>query len=299
MKIKFHQTKGSWLISVWGGVALLLACGRAWGGPFADSYSVETLTPGTWEYVQWVTANEGKERGNYSDLMFRNEIKWGAAKNWEVGLMVMSQDVDAFHDLGNRTTGGMGVPATVGQAHPYSNYDFTWVAPEARYRWLDPKKAPIGVGFYFEPAMGPDEYELQTRILLQKDFLQGKLVWTGNIDWNWKWINNEVVWNQTMTFALTGGLSYHLAPQWWAGIEYRQDADFSSFATDSIQDFVFSAGPSIGYERKGWWVKGVVLAQLPVAEGLTASARSSEINGEIFTSAHSELEVEVKVGFRF
>ncbi len=56
---------------------------------------------------------------------------------------------------------------------------------EAIYRLLSPYKDPIGLALYFELAVGDQETELEWKILLQKNWLEDRLVWAQTSTTNW------------------------------------------------------------------------------------------------------------------
>src|SRR5262249_59631300 len=73
-------------------------------------------------------------------------------------------------------TGGEDVHAGHNPATPFDSYHFESVSFESIYRLLSPYKAPIGLALYFEPSVGDQESELEWKILLQKNWLEDRLV---------------------------------------------------------------------------------------------------------------------------
>ena len=65
----------------------------------------------------------------------------------------------------------------------FDSYHFESVSFEAIYRVLSPYKNPIGLDFYFEPAVGDQETELEWKVLLQKNWVEDRLVWALNINY--------------------------------------------------------------------------------------------------------------------
>ena len=63
-------------------------------------------------------------------------------------------------------TGGEDVHAGHDPSTPFDSYHFESVSFEAIYRVLSPYKNPIGLAFYFEPAVGDQETKLEWKVLL-------------------------------------------------------------------------------------------------------------------------------------
>src|SRR5439155_1059477 len=67
---------------------------------------------------------------------------------------------------------------------PFDSYHyFESVSLEAIYRLLSPYKDPIGLALYFEPSIGDQERELEWKVILQKNWLEDRLVWALNINY--------------------------------------------------------------------------------------------------------------------
>src|SRR5262249_61027165 len=78
-------------------------------------------------------------------------------------------------------SGGEDVHAGHNPATQFDSYHFESVSLEGIYRLLSPYKDPIGLALYFEPSMGDQETELEWKILLQKNWLEDRLVWALNV----------------------------------------------------------------------------------------------------------------------
>ena len=88
-------------------------------------------------------------------------------------------------------TGGEDVQAGHDPATPFDGYHFESVSFESIYRLISPYKAPIGLALYFEPSVGDQETELEWKILLQKNWLEDRLVWALNINYELEFEKEE------------------------------------------------------------------------------------------------------------
>ncbi|MDP0941854.1 hypothetical protein, partial [Klebsiella quasipneumoniae] len=63
----------------------------------------------------------------------------------------------------------------------YRKTRFETVSLEAIYQLMNPVTDPIGLALYIEPELGPRERDLEWRIILQKNWLDDRLIFAANI----------------------------------------------------------------------------------------------------------------------
>lgn len=298
-----------------GGAALWLSTpflARADEALFGYIYTTDLLPKGHFELEQWVDGKFGKQNGSYSNLRFRSEIEYGFTDNFQGSLYINSRDVYASRDTLNRETGGEDVPANHDPSKRYSRYRFESVSSEFIYRFLSPYKSPFGLALYLEPAVGEGFYEMEAKLILQKNFLEDRLVWATNLTWEWEWKREEATfgaergspeaqrfWQHEMELEVTTGLSYRFAQNWSAGVELRNHEEFSKFQESAVEHSAFFVGPTLHYGGKRWWATLSVLAQLPLAQGYNQEQRDNISGGRIFGDEHEAVQARLRVGFNF
>ncbi len=69
----------------------------------------------------------------------------------------------------------------------WSDKRFVGVSAEAIYRVLSPYTDGVGLAFYVEPTIGPQFKELETKVILQKNFLDDRLTTAFNFTYAPEW----------------------------------------------------------------------------------------------------------------
>jgi hypothetical protein len=83
---------------------------------------------------------------------------------------------------------------------------------------LSPYTDPIGLAFYLEPSIGPNFRKIEARIILQKNFLDDRLIVASNITWAPEIRPPlEAPANIETDFNGSLGVSYRFAPNWSFG----------------------------------------------------------------------------------
>ena len=275
-------------------LALTLLASRALAGesPFGYVYTTDTHPKGKREVEQWITQRHGQSRGDYDAWQFRTELEYGVRDDLQTALYLNYDRVDAFHNKPDDTTGpGAFVPDEVNPGARYRSTFFESVSNEWIYRVLSPYKDPIGLALYIEPSYGSKKRELEGKIILQKNFLDDRLVWAANLTAAREKEKFHGEWERESELELTSGLAYQFAPHWHGGFEYRHHRGHE-YAANFL-------GPSFHYADKSWWVTATFLSQLGNAKAYTDDAREDIIGGRFYGEHHERNELRVKVGFSF
>ena len=181
-----------------------------------------------------------KEHGSYSVIDFREEFEYGVTDNFQLALYLNHHYVDANDDVpvadpahpkkrlpGVYETGGEDVHAGYNPAKPFDSYHFESVSLEGIYRLLSPYKDPIGLALYFVPSAGDQETELEWKILLQKNWLEDRLVWALNVNYELEYEKSEDGYERDGMFEWFTGLSYRFVRNWSAGLEFWNHHEFA------------------------------------------------------------------------
>ena len=270
--------------------------------PFGYVYTTDTHSKGKSEVEQWFTQRRGQSNGDYSAWQFRTEFEYGVTDNLQTSLYANYDRVSAFRNRADGTTGpGAFVPDGVDPNARYSKSFFESISNEWIYRLLSPYKDPIGLALYVEPTYGAKKRELEGKLILQKNFIDDRLVWAANLTAAIEKERFHGEWEKESELEFTTGLAYQFANHWHGGVEYRNHRGYEGFGFANSKRLYSTnfIGPSIHYADKSWWVTATWLRQMGNASGYTDSARDDIIGGRLYGEHHERNELRVKVGFNF
>lgn len=270
--------------------------------PFGYVYTTDTHPRGEREIEQWLTRRHGQSRGDYDLWQARTEFEYGITDRLQTALYLNYDHVSAFHNRADGTTGpGAFVPDSVDPDARYRRTFFQSFSNEWIYRVLSPYKDPIGLALYIEPTWGPDERELETKLILQKNFLEDRLVWAANLTAAAEKERFHGDWENEGELEFTTGLAYQVAPGWHAGLEYRHHRGYEGrgFSAAKRVYAVNFIGPSVHYASRKWWLTATFLSQIANAKAYNDEAREDLIGGRFYGEHHERNELRIKVGFEF
>jgi hypothetical protein len=281
---------------------LLGAAALAGESPFGYVYTTDTHPRGERELEQWLTRRHGQSRGDYDLWQGRTEIEYGITDRLQTSLYLNYDHVSAFHNRPDGTTGpGAYVPDAVDPHARYGRTFFQSFSSEWIYRILSPYKDPIGLALYLEPSWGPDERELETKLIVQKNFLEDRVVWAANLTVAAEKERFHGDWEREGELELTTGLAYQFAPRWHAGVEYRHHRGYEGpgFSAGKRAYAVNFIGPSVHYASRKWWLTATFLRQMANAKAYNDTAREDVIGARFYGEHHERNELRVKLGFAF
>lgn len=263
---------------------------------FGYSYAAETLPKGKSEAYSWTTARLDKGPGHYAGFDFKQELEYGITDRFQMSLYFNER----YHSYAG---GSIEEDGAAKRLHRFA-YDGNQLA--FKYNVLSPYKDAVGLAFYVEPGYsliekGPGdkvlEWELETKVILQKNFLDDQLITALNLTTEFAWgrprpaggesFDGEMVWE------VSGGACYRVAPKWFVGVEARYETAFPNMDLHHQESWAFFAGPAVHYGGERWWA---TLTWLPQLTGdAPGSARSSQLDLE----HHERQEIRLKVGYNF
>jgi hypothetical protein len=144
------------------------------------------------------------------------------------------------------------------------------ISNEWKFKLMDSSADSFGLGLYLEPEFEPDDFELESKVIVDKNM--GSWLWTFNL-------------LAAPTFDYTNtNESFLLRPSLGAGL-FLSDAVFigfeamdENFYDNAPMRSVFSAGPCIQYSGKNWWVELCFLPQLSNVGNPTLDFTDSQKN---------------------
>lgn len=263
---------------------------------------VETQPKGTWEFYQWITQRKDKGIGRYEAWDYETELEYGLTDRLAGAIYLKGQSIDTQDIL---------IDNYIPKDERYS-YTPSGIQAALKYNFLSPIKDGIGVAMYIEPSWswkdphsGQDKrsLSLETKLLLQKNFLDDTLVWLGNLGLESTYARRkpiddlpagfEWVTDPEMELELTAatGISYRIAANWYAGVELLYQSEFETEVNQERKSLF--GGPTLHYGgRKWWWT----LTWFPQIRG-----GGEEYPGQTDTDLHliekTKQEVRLKVGF--
>jgi hypothetical protein len=260
---------------------------------FGYVYSAELLGKGQTEAELWVTDRRGKAEGHFDAQDYRLELEHGVTNRFSIagyanfaGHHIRNDDDRVDRDFALRG-----------------------LSAEFKYQLLSPYKDGFGLTLYAEPGWSRihgggekgTEYELELKALLQKNFLDDRLIWATNLTLEPEWEKEKEVdeitglpeteWEKELKLEASTGVSYRFAPGWYAGLEGRYASVYPDW-TDGLhrETYAVFAGPAIHYGGKNWWA---TLSYQPQLFG------SPSPDGSRALDEYEKREFRLKIGYNF
>lgn len=286
-------------------LAMLGSTGAQAGeSPFGWIYTADVHPQGTFEYEHKTFWQHRQTQGRYSYFQHREEIEYGVTDRLQVAGYVNWSQADAFRNGLDGTTGGPGVSEFLTASFdPFSRYRrarFDSVSLELIYQMMNPVTDPLGLALYLEPELGPLTRELEWRIILQKNFLDDRLIIAANISAKHEReisVLGEV--EKASPLDLTIGASYLVVPNWSFGIEGRIHNEFTSYFFNAPEHSAFFLGPVVHYATKEFWITAAWRHQLPIVQTYNDEQAALVSKGRIYGEEHSRNEFMFRLGVPF
>ncbi len=231
----------------------------------------EVLPKDGLEFEQWLTHRRGRANGVFAAWDFREELEYGLTDRLNVAGYLN------FKDTHIQPTG----------QESEDTFEFEGISTELKYQLLNPNTKPIGVLLYGEATYNGDEFELEEKLVLQKNFGE-KWVAAFNATLEEEWAFTPTDTEEELTLELTGGLSYKLTPHWALGLEGRNVRKFPDF--DSEKSSAWFVGPALHYGSSKWWATLTVLPQV---------AGRPDTRSGLNLDEHERIEVRLIAGINF
>jgi hypothetical protein len=196
----------------------------------------------------------------------------------------------------------------------FTGTKFVGASLEAIYRVMSPYTDPIGLAFYFEPTFGGGDFnEFEARVILQKNFLDDRLVLAANLTWapELRYIPGDptAAPGDKLLHANTNvetdvnwsvGASYRFAPGWSFGWEFQNEREFDGwaiFAPSHAMGDAYYTGPTIHYGGQRFFVTLTTWEQLPFAHNYADP--SVIVQGRDYDVDFEKYRVRLKLGYYF
>jgi hypothetical protein len=236
------------LVALWSAFA---GAARADDQPFLTLYTTDIDSQGEREVEQWLGWKTGETGASYDDFLSRTELEYGITDDLQASL---------YHNYEwDRVRLA---------PFPSDTENLVGVSGELIWRLLNSDFDPFGMAFYVEPSWNTDEREVESKILLQKNFMNDLLRCAFNINFEDDWDRVPGGWARDSALEFDTGVAYALASELSAGIEFDNERAFEGPVMGGAaheQASAFFLGPTIDYEPLPWKITFGAQAQLPWA----------------------------------
>ncbi|HTP84073.1 MAG TPA: DUF6662 family protein [Alphaproteobacteria bacterium] len=282
---------------------------------FGFIYTTDLLPQGQKEMEQWLTWRHQKAGGTYDQLENRTEFSYGVSDRFQLSGYLNYNWSRAFH---NGPDGATTPPEqfsdyNVAPDGKFNATRFVGASVEGIYRVLSPYTDAVGLALLLEPTIGPNFKELEARAIVQKNFLDDRLILAANLTWAPEIrdlpANPYADPDSTDAHANTNietdlnwgiGASYRFAPNWSFGWEFQNEREVNQWAIFSRKQWMGSAyytGPTIHYGGETFFATFTAWEQLPWAKNYTDS--SVIVGGRDYDVDFEKFRTRLKVGFYF
>jgi hypothetical protein len=251
--------------------ALSMNVAMADEGLFGLVRGAEVMPEGALEFDQTITFREGKGDGHYEAWNTKTEIEYGITNRLTAGASLKGQSID--------------MSGLVVDGYLPGDEDYGWkpsgIEVDLKYNFLSPALDDFGLSGYIaldhnwldaHSGQDKDTTSLELQMLMQKYFMDGQLVWAGNVGTEFTYAKRDSIANLPVDYEwptdpemeielmFGTGLSYRFANNWFIGAEIYYETEFE---TEVGQErYSWQAGPSIHYGGNAFWATFSWLPQI-------------------------------------
>jgi hypothetical protein len=242
---------------------------------FTYVQEADVLPKGGLEFEQWLTHRHSKADGVFAAWDFREELEYGLTDRLSVAGYLNFKDT-----LSEGVTGRT----------DESSFEFDGISTELKYQLVNPNTKPIGVLAYGEATYNGDEFELEEKLVLQKNF-GAKWVAAFNVTLEEEWTFGPTDTEEELSLELTAGIAYKINSHWSIGVEGRNHRVFAPGLDFSHREAdAWFVGPNVHYAGSKWWA---TLTVLPQVHG------SPDTRDGLELEEHEKIEVRLIAGINF
>lgn len=207
---------------------------------FTYVYEATTAAPGGFELENWVTwGTSPREERRFQAVAFRNEIEFGVTEHFQIGIY--------FADWSY-------LEQPSANEHGFS-YESS--AVELVYNLSNPTTDFLGLALYGEVRGGPDAFELESKLILQKNLGRFVIGYNGTLEAAWE---GDQLRERAGEFSQSFGVSYEITPAWLVGAELLHEIDLPEWR--EAEKSVIYGGPNVSSRHGNWWATVTPLVQL-------------------------------------
>lgn len=263
----------------------------------------ETLPQGSGDLYIFNTLRSDKGQGHYRAIDTQLEVEYGVTDRIQLSAAANILTIDT---AGLLIDGYLPKPIDKGPR-------FSGIELSAKFNVLSPALDNFGLAVItsvevnrLDPHSGQDklEYEAHTVLAAQKYFMQGQLIWIGNIGLKAGYEDRKAIANLPAGFdwpttpemeievSVGTGLSYRVAPNWFIGAETQWASEYETEVGN--ERWSLFAGPSIHYGGKKMWA---TLTWFPQITG--GGEKYDGQTGHLHLIEKTKDEFRLKFGYNF
>jgi len=207
---------------------------------FFNSYGARTEPKGDVEYEQWFNLKTSTEEDrHFKEYDFRHELEIGVTDHFQIGLYLSDWKYENSRPLIDDKR----------HRDRVSRGDWKDVAAELIYNFTDPVNDPIGLSVYGEVKGGDELFELEGKVILEKDIGAWAFVYNATLEAEWE---EKHLVEDNGEIQQSAGISYQFSPRFLAGIELLHEIGIPDWK-GAQGKAEFYLGPNFSYRAKGWW----------------------------------------------
>ena len=204
---------------------------------FTYIYEAITSAPGSVEMENWFTWSRTTDPQRVDQLDFRHEFEFGLTDKLQASVYV----ADWFY----------------ARDPEHSGFTYSDSALELIYNLTNPVIDPVGLSVYEEIRAGDRVFELESKLIAQKNFGRWILAYNTTLEAVWEgdgWQNRRGELQQAL------GASYEISPNVSVGAELLHEFVFLDWRDKERIRNMF-VGPNVSFRHGSWFVTVTGLAQ--------------------------------------
>ncbi|MCX6303867.1 MAG: hypothetical protein NT040_02765 [Bacteroidetes bacterium] len=221
---------------------------------FNYTYQSGVLAKGEKEIEIWATYRAGRENF-YRRTDARAEVEIGLSKKLQTAFYL------------NYTSKATGFMADSLSAIEHDN-EFSF-SNEWKLKLSDPSASMIGSALYGEITIGTTEFEIEGKVILDKQI--GRVTQAINLafepEWEWEAGIGEIAAHIEYKFEFNYGIGVDLGKGWVMGAELRNP---NVYVDGYWAHSAIYAGPCVSYAGSGFWVNFTLMPQVAGLRGITS-----------------------------
>ena len=196
-----------------------------------------TSAPGSVDVENWVTWSRTTNPQRVDEVDFRHEFEFGITDKFQASVYV----ADWFY-----------------AADPeHSGFAYSDSAVELIYNLTNPVVDPLGLSIYEEIRAGDRVFELESKVIAQKDLGPLILAYNATLEAVWQGTGLQ---DRQGEFQQALGASYEISQRLSIGVEMLHEFVFPEWR-DNQRIRNFFIGPNISFRHRNWFVTVTALVQ--------------------------------------
>lgn len=220
------------LVAIWPGTAAVAGARH-----FGYIYEAVTSAPGSVDVENWITWTRASNPQRADEVDFRHEFEFGITDKFQASVYV----ADWFY-----------------AADPeHSGFTYSDSAVELIYNLTNPVVDPLGLAIYEEIRGGDRVFELESKVIAQKDLGRLILAYNATLEAVWQGAGLQ---DRQGEFQQALGASYEISQRVSVGVEMLHEFVFPEWRDSERIRNIF-IGPNVSFRHENWFVTVTALAQ--------------------------------------